>query len=352
MTKIAIISDTHFGVRSGSEIFHNNSKKFLDEIFFPYLKNNKITKLFHLGDLVDTRKYINYYSAKRLREDFLDPLKKMNIEIHIILGNHDVYHKNTNDVNAIQELVDSKYDNFTIYYKPTEIEVYNTKVLMLPWICDDNKTKTYEMIQKSRSPICMGHLELSGFEMFKGSMVSHGDDPENFSKFDMVFSGHYHHKSNKKNIYYLGSHAEFTWSDFDDKKGFHIFDFSNRNLEFITNPYPVFKKIYYDDSVNDYSSFEFENKEEYKDCIIKVIVNNKENAYYFDKFIDSLEKCSPSEFQIIDNDFNYQNDDEISEIESTIDIFKNYIDKNQFKNVNKNDLENMVLKLYNEALSS
>lgn len=351
MTKIAIISDTHYGIRSDSEIFHDNNKKFLDEIFFPYLKTHKIEKLFHLGDLVDRRKYINFNTSRRLREDFLDPLEQLNIETHIILGNHDVYHKNTNEINAIKELVDSKYKNFTIYYEPKDIQIFDTSILMVPWICDENRNPTEETIKKSKSPICMGHFELSGFEMFKGSMVSHGDDPENLNKFDLVFSGHYHHKSNKKNIYYLGSHAEFTWSDYDDPKGFHVFDLKTRHLEFIQNPYTMFKKIYYDDIKNDYSKFEF-IKEEYNNRIIKVIVSNKTNAYYFDKFIDSLEQCSPFEFQILDNEFTYTNTDEVDEAESTIDIFKNYIDKTEIKNIDKKDLQNIVLTLYNEALSS
>ena len=36
--KVAIITDTHFGARKGSKVFHDFFQKFYDDIFFPTLE--------------------------------------------------------------------------------------------------------------------------------------------------------------------------------------------------------------------------------------------------------------------------------------------------------------------------
>lgn len=349
--KIAIITDTHFGVRNDSEYFLNKSKLFLDNIFFPYLKKENINTVFHLGDIVDRRKYINFNTSKRIREDFLIPLYENKIETHIILGNHDIYYKNINDINAVEEIIDKRFDNFKVYYQPLEITICDVKILMLPWICEQNKELTHELIKNTKSQICMGHLELNGFEMFKGgSVCDHGIDRKIFDKFDIVCSGHFHHKSTSSNIHYLGTPYEMTWSDFDDPKGFHILDLSTRELNFIQNPFKTFKKIFYDDKDKD--SLEENEIKNCKDSIVKVVVTHKENPYLFDKFIDLIEEASPQEYQIVEYSPEYEKDnDEIDEAESTLDIFKQYIQKSEIKGINKTKLEKTIIDLYNEAIN-
>jgi DNA repair exonuclease SbcCD nuclease subunit len=242
--RIALICDTHWGVRNDSLIMHNQMKKFLDEVFFPTIDFQNIDTIIHLGDLVDRRKYINYFTAKRLRDDFLNPLKDRNITMHIIAGNHDTFYKNTNNVNALRELVVGKYDNVHVYDdKPAEVLFDDVPVLMLPWICDDNMEASMRAINTSKAPIVMGHLELVGYEMYRGHVSDEGFDSKIFDRFDIVCSGHYHTRSNSNNIFYLGTPAQYTWSDYSDAKGFNILDTQTRSLEFIENPYQVFRKF-------------------------------------------------------------------------------------------------------------
>ena len=172
----------------------------------------------HLGDLVDRRKYININTARRLREDFLEPLSHK-CRVIMVAGNHDTYYKNTNSVNAMQELVAQGYP-FHIYDKAPEIVEFDSlPILLIPWICDENRKESIERITNSNASIAAGHLEIQGFEMYRGSIVSHGDDRSIFNRYDMVLSGHYHHRSSDGTIFYLGSHGEFTWSDYDDQIG-------------------------------------------------------------------------------------------------------------------------------------
>jgi len=350
--KVALITDTHWGIRNDSTAFLDNTKRFLDDVFFPTLLRDGISDVWHLGDLVDRRKYINFLTAKRLREDFLEKLWHNNISMKIIVGNHDVFYKNTNSVNALQEMVADKYDNIEIYTKPSEIAILGgTVVLFLPWINDENREETLNAIRTTKAKAVMGHLELQGFEMFRGSVATHGDDPSLFGRFDLVCSGHYHHRSTVGNISYLGSHAEFTWSDYDDPRGFHILDTDTLELTFVENPYKMFLKLWYDDSNG---VVDLGRDVDYSGKIIKVIVKNKTNPYMFDKYIELLEHHGLLNLQIVEDNLNLDletDDNIINEAESTIDIFKKYIDQISSAGVNKAKLESTIIDIYNEALN-
>ena len=349
--KIALITDTHWGVRNDHLAFMENNNLFLDNVFFPLLVKHNIGTIVHLGDLVDRRKYININTANRLRVDFLD--KMIGYDVHIIAGNHDTYFKNTNEINSIRELVDEKYD-FKIYDRyAEEVSFDGTPILFIPWICDDNRQRTVEIINGTKSTIAMGHLEIQGFEMYKGSIVSHGDDASLFDRFDMVMSGHYHHRSTNGHIWYLGSHAEFTWSDYDDPRGFHIFDTETRELTFVENPYKMFKKIWYNDTDDNFINSDIDYQQ-YKNSLVKVIVTNKSQPLWFDKFIENLESENPIDLQIVEDhlNLNLENDsDIINEAESTLDIFKKYVQTIEHKNLDKEKLEKKIVELYNEALT-
>ncbi len=352
--KVALLTDSHAGVRNDSPAFADYMKRFYDEVFFPYLDDNAIRTVIHCGDIVDRRKYINIQTAYRLRTDLIEPAINRNITWHQIIGNHDTYHKNTNEVSSFKELFGRyyKFAHLNIYDKATEIKLDGVKALLVPWICDDNREHSLKLIKETDAKIAFGHLELQGFEMYKGSVMFHGDDPALFGHFDIVCSGHYHHRSNRGNIHYLGSPAEYTWSDYNDPRGFHVFDTETNELTFIQNPYSMFKKVWYNDQ--DTSLMEKIDVTQYKDSIVKVIVTQKNNPYFFDRFIDKIEKVNPIEIQIVEDHLNLgMEDDEdiVNEAESTIDIFKKYIETSESKGVDKKKIEKTILELYHEALN-
>ena len=73
----------------------------------------------------------------------------------------------------------------------------------------------------------------------------------------LVFSGHFHKKSDDGQIYYLGNTYEITWADYKCPRGFHVFDTETRELDRIVNPHTIFNKVYYDDRNYNYSNFVF-----------------------------------------------------------------------------------------------
>jgi DNA repair exonuclease SbcCD nuclease subunit len=358
--KIALITDQHFGARSDSPVFHDYFEKFYTEFFFPYIKENNIYTVIDLGDTFDRRKYISYYSLFRAKKYWFNNIKENRINLISIVGNHVIPYKNTLSINALDLLLKEYYPTVITVSEPKEFEfpsspdnVDRIRILMLPWICDDNREQTMQMIEETKAQFCFGHLELGGFEMYKGSLIFDGMDARLFEKFEMVCSGHYHHKSTRGNINYLGCPYEMTWSDYDDPKGFHIFDTETRSLTFIENPYRMFHKIFYDDSVTNLAQIMDKDYTEYKNTHIKVVVKSKNNPYWFDLFIDKLEKAEVVNIQVVDDHLNLDiedDDDIINEAEDTITILKKYVENLEIE-TDKQALETLLRSLYEESLS-
>lgn len=349
--KIALITDTHWGIRNDSQVFYDYFKLFLDDVFFPTLTKHEIRHVIHLGDLVDRRKYANFLTLHRLRKDFLERFEDGMIDMYVILGNHDTYYKNTNEVNALKELVEGKYQFIHAIEKPQTLEFDGSDILFLPWICEDNYQESMDAIKDTTAQIVMGHLELNGFEMFRGSISDHGMDHKLFDRFDVVCSGHYHHKSDTGNIHYLGAFAEYTWSDFDDLRGFHIFDTETRELTFIRNPYKMFQKVWYDDAdrtVDEVLGADLDVRNK----MVKVIVKNKTNPYCFDLFIDKIEKSGVIDLQVVEDHLDLDeiaDEDFMDSAEDTLTVCRKYISQVNFSVDNKK-LERVITNLYTEAL--
>jgi len=341
--KVALVTDTHYGARNDAPHFYDYFQK-SNDVFFNTLAERGISHIVHLGDLFDRRKYINFVTAKRARQDFLDRVNLFDFKI--ITGNHDVYFKNTNEVNSLDEMLRS-YGSINIYTNPTEINLGGTDVLLLPWICADNAELSNRMISDTKAQVCFGHLELAGFEMHKGTISIDGLDRRLFNKFDLVASGHFHHKSTADNINYLGAAYELNWSDYNDPRGFHIFDTETRSLEFIQNPYSIFKMIVYDDT----KIIVDENYEYLRNCYVKVVVLNKTNPYLFDIVLDRISLVSPADISVIEDLSAFGETDDSSEInqtEDTITILNNYIGSLTLS-LDQDKLKSMMKNIYDEA---
>ena len=193
--KIAIITDQHFGARKNSKLFHDYFLKFYEDIFFPTLIKEGITTIVDMGDTFDSRKGVDFVSLEWAKNNYYDKLQELGITIHTIIGNHTAYYKNTNDLTGVGLFL-REYDNVKIYPEAEEVTIDKTKFLFVPWINPENRDKTFELIEESDSPCVMGHLELNGFMATRGHFMEHGMDSNVFDKFDKVYSGHYHMRSN------------------------------------------------------------------------------------------------------------------------------------------------------------
>jgi len=346
--KVAIITDQHFGARNDSIAFLDFFQKFYDNIFFPTLVENKIDTLLILGDTFDRRKYVNFYALDRAKKMFFDRLRELNISVHMLAGNHDTYFKNTNDVNS-PDLLLREYSNINVIDKPTTIEINGIKICMMPWICPENYQASLDEMQTTTAELCMGHFEIAGFAMHRGMQSNEGLSKETFNKFDLVFSGHYHHKSDDGHIFYLGNPYELTWQDYNDTRGFHLFDLSSRELCFIPNTNTMFARIEYNDKDSEPIDLD---ALDLKETYLKLVVVNKTDYYKFDKFITKLYNKGAYDIKIIE-DLSEFEDGEIGEeinLEDTLSVLSNYVDSVE-TDVDKEKIKTFMRTLYTEAVN-
>ena len=318
--KLAIITDTHYGARKGSKHLHDYFELFYKNIFFPSLEAEGIDTIIHMGDVFDSRKSIDYYSLEWAKRVVFEPMKKY--KVHAITGNHDCYYKNTNEINS-PELLLNDYSNIKTYSKATDINIDGLDILLLPWISTDNFDESLFMMKKSKSKVVMGHLELNGFRAHRGHVMEDGMKIDAFNKFDKVYSGHYHTRSDDGRIFYLGNPYEMFWNDVNDPRGFTLFDTDTLEHTSINNPYKLFYNVYYEDT-----NYQLFNTTEYENKIVKVIVRKKSSPKEFQKFIDKLYRAGVQDLKIVENFAIVENEDfDIDEDENTISILNRYIDE-------------------------
>jgi len=340
--KVAIFTDSHFGARKGSKYLHDHFELFYKNVFFPALKEHGVEAVIHMGDAFDSRKSIDYQSLEWAKRVVFEPMK--NYEVHMIIGNHDCYYKNTNSVNSPSLLLQT-YPNIKTYSSPQTINVGGLNIMMIPWICSENYEETLNQIQKTKAKVAMGHLELQGFRVNRNLvMEDHGLDADIFSKFKKVFSGHYHTRSDNGRIFYLGNPYEMYWTDVNDTRGFHIFDTETLTHTPINNPYKLFYNIYYEDT-----PYQLFDTTEYENKIVKVIVRKKSKPKDFEKFIDKLYNANIQELKIIENfEIQESEDFQIDEEENTLSILSRYIDESEFE-FDKTIIKGIFQDLYQQA---
>ena len=341
--KIAIITDQHFGCRKNSKHFHDYFLKFYNDVFFPTLEKEGITTIVDMGDTFDSRKGVDFSSLAWAKNNYYDRLEKIGCEIHTIVGNHTAYYKNTNDVNAVDLLL-REYENVKIYSEATDIKIDNLNILLVPWINSENEKMTLDAIDNSKSRCVMGHLEFKGFRIHRGFVMDQGTDVKLFDKFDRVYSGHYHTRSDDGKIFYLGNPYEMYWNDVSDTRGFHLFDTETLEHTPIDNPYKMFYNIYYEDT--NHQTFD---TRKYDDKIVKLIVRKKTDQTQFERFVDKLYNSNVFELKIVENFQLIDNEDfEAFESENTLSILNRYIEESEI-DLEKSKIQTMISDVYQEA---
>lgn len=237
MTKIALISDIHFGVKKNSEKFLEFQKKFFYELLIPTIKQNNIDHLFILGDLFDNPENINVLVKNTVIKIFNKLINTFpHIKITFLVGNHDIYYKNTLETTSLS--IFEHFPKIEVLKNIKEFIIDDKSILCVPWLVKNSKMhEEFDNIINSNKvyDYCFGHFEINQFEIIPTIYENKGFPIELFKNFNKVFSGHFHIKNTIDNINYLGSPYQITWNDYGTTKGITILDVENSNVEFIEN---------------------------------------------------------------------------------------------------------------------
>ena len=232
--KVALIADLHIGVKKSDQTFQASQMKFFTEQFVYELREQSIDTIIVCGDVFDTRQSINVHTENVVLDLFKNTLK--DFTVHMIVGNHDIYHTTTTEVNSLKAL--DLLPNVTVYESPTEIILGNKKCLMLPWI---TKYDDFDEIVLDEYEYAFAHLDVVGFNMGCKQMATAGLDANKIiKKFKHTFTGHYHTRSTKlfdeeHEVTYIGSPYQITRADRGEDRGYMILDLDTAEFEWKNN---------------------------------------------------------------------------------------------------------------------
>jgi len=351
--KIAILGDTHWGARKDSPVFYKHYEAFYDG-FFQHLEDEGINTVIQVGDTFEARQRTNSLTLQEARRIYFDRAEAKGIYTYITVGNHDIYHRESVTVNTPRLLL-SDYECVKVVDKPTTvvlpscgIGVADKQLDLIPWICEENQVQIVEFIQKSESQYCAGHFEIAGFAMYRGMEANDGLTMDLFSRYDHTWSGHYHSRSTKENITYVGTPYEMTWQDYGDPKGFHVFDTETGKLTFIQNMNPIFIRLIYDEDARSIVA-----PEGLTDRFVRVVVTNCTNRLALEAYLQSIREQKPYDLKVDEEGFSVTGieDEDGVVIENTMVVTEKYIDASD-TDVDKTALKKFMHELYIEAMNA
>jgi DNA repair exonuclease SbcCD nuclease subunit len=248
--RIIFITDTHLGVRNNSNDWIQIHEDYFKNWFIPLCR--KIYKpgdcLVHLGDVYDSRQSLNLRVLNLGIEIFEELSSIFKDGIYIICGNHDIYGKNTNEVNSLKSL--KWIPKVNIFEEPETIQFGPKKVFLMPWR-KDHEAEREVLAAVGEHDYMFCHTDLKGLMFNKFVRIEEGLNYDDMNKFERVYSGHIHYSQNFGKMRMLGSPYQLTRSDTDNPKGITILDLETGNEEYYDNNYsPKFVRITFEKVIN------------------------------------------------------------------------------------------------------
>jgi len=347
-----IISDTHFGVRNSSTEWLEITKDYFQNFFIPLLKRESKPGDFvlHCGDVFDSRHSLNLLVMNEALTIF-EEISSI-LPIVIILGNHDVYRKETNDINSAKIL--KWIPNITVHEEPEVMKVANNKLLLMPW--RKNVEEENACITSHEADYLFCHTDVKGLKFNKFTEVENGLDLSIMSKFKKVYSGHIHFAQSRKNFRMVGCPYQLTRSDMYNEKGIWLVDFEKDSEVFFKNDRsPNFMRILFE------KILEMEVKEVndmFRNNFVDILVHPKWSLNFpFSSFSEELIGYKKMEFipratevdsdgnDILDNGTTLENFDVIT-------LSEKVINGTSHSEELKENLKKTVKKLYENVLKA
>lgn len=272
--KKLMFTDIHWGKTNNSQLKNQDCLEFIDALY-DYASNNPIDEIVFLGDWFDNRDSINvqtlHYSSKGLKK-----LNALNIPIKFIVGNHDLFLKNSRDITSM--LVAEEYNNIDVIMTPTLIG----EDLYCPWLVGDEKLPI--LLKQYNPRYVFGHFEIPSFKFNKQVVYDGVFNEEEYTSINLkkIFSGHFHLYQDRGNICYIGNTHCLDMSDSEDEdnKGFVILDTDTGNYERVCwKNAPVYRKINISQLLNNEDKFLGNLHKLYLNIVLDINFNDKKEEY-------------------------------------------------------------------------
>jgi len=337
--KILLTGDWHIGIRGDSELYHNIFIDWIDKFLIPTIINEGVEVLAILGDFYDNRNAVNTKSDNLGITAIESILSKTKVKIYMIVGNHDIYYKNTRETSSLKQF--ERYDRVLVINSPMKFRFDTRETLFVPWLLEDE----VEGIFKKKGDICLGHFPLTGFEMTRGIVETKGISLDKLKQnFIKVFSGHFH----LRNDVYVGNPFQMSWADTEDDKGVSILDTDTLNVKFVPNTIsPIYKKIYLSQLKNKTMSIDI-----VKGNFVKVFLDTE----YSDKTINTLQEViiskNPASFTFEGLNIDDINTDvAVEDLTNPIESLTIWLNKIELKKgIDRSVLLEKVNSLYNNSI--
>ena len=264
-----MITDTHLGVRNNSIEWLDIMREYFYDFFIPLLKKEKKEGdfLVHVGDVFDSRHSLNLLVMNEGMAIFEEISKIM--PVVIILGNHDIYKKNSNDVNSVKIL--KWIPNIKVFEEPEVITVSGKKILFMPWRA--GHTEELECINSNPADFMFCHTEMQGLKFNKNTTIETGLELKELKKFRKVYAGHIHFAQQKGNFRMLGCPYPMTRSDMNNEKGIWRLDLITEEEHYYPNTIsPKFIRVLFEKVLE---MEEEEAKDYFKNNFVDILVDPK-----------------------------------------------------------------------------
>lgn len=343
--KLAILGDIHVGVKSSSDVMFYHQERFFKS-FFEYLDEHDIKTVIQLGDLFDSRKAINLKSLKFVREVLFEPLRERGIEFYTLIGNHDIFYRESLEVNSSGLLL-TEFENVHVIEEPTTLTFGSKTCDIVPWLAKSNHDTCVNFIENSTSDYCFGHFEITGYQVLKNVVFEQGLASDLFSHYDRVFSGHFHIRQSRGNVLYCGTPYWLTWNDAGTKKGFHVLDTESGEVEFVENRNNYYFWLTYDDinkKFTDLSNLDLHN------AFVKIRLESKTEPFRYAMYVNEIYKQHPYDVKFVEKQEQLLEEAQTTNMVNmdTVSLIKEYINTTEY--TNKYELTAFIISLYNEAL--
>lgn len=206
--------------------------------------------IFFLGDLFHERTKIDVLNYLRVFEVFMKHMIEdaCGREVYLLVGNHDMYHREKWDVNSIKPL--TAIPGISIIQTPLSFSAGGKQFDCLPHT--ENPVAALDALKKARDgktgDILLSHLAVNGaltntYYGVRSDVIVEYDnemvpvDPGVFSDWEMVFLGHYHAAQKIGHAEYVGSPLQISFGEAFQTKHVIILDLDTLEKTYVVNDF-------------------------------------------------------------------------------------------------------------------